>query len=27
LPKPYDKDKQLFEAIKILSENKVTVAN
>ena len=27
LPKPYDKDKQLFEAIKILSANKVTVAN
>ena len=27
LPEPYDKDKQLFEAIKILSENKVTAIN
>ena len=27
LPEPYDKDKQLFEAIKILSENKVTAVN
>ena len=27
LPEPYDKDKQLFEAIKILSEKKVTAIN
>ena len=27
LPEPYNKDKQLFEAIKILSVNKVTAIN
>ena len=27
LPEPHEKDKQLFEAIKILSENKVTAIN
>ncbi len=27
LPEPYEKDKQLFEAIKILSQNKVTAIN